>query len=206
MSAQNIYKQLIAAGLSHAGACGMLGNMEAESSLKANIAQRGMTKLTDEQYTTKFDVEPESCYRDAVGYGLCQWTYWSRKQGLYNHCKLLGKSVGDEEAQVSYCIQELKTEYSSLFKFLCSTNDLYTATARICKEFERPAINNIDKRHAFAQKWDKQLATEKWVAPDLSILILQAVLVGNGYNTEISGHKDTAFLATLKEFVKDIGG
>ena len=51
MSAQTIYDDLRKAGMTHEGACAMLGNMQCESSLKPNIAQRGMTNPTDAQYT-----------------------------------------------------------------------------------------------------------------------------------------------------------
>ena len=42
--------------------------------------------------------------------------------------------------------------------------------------------------------------------PDLSVLVLQAVLAYNGYAVDITGHKDDNFFAKLNEFVKDIGG
>ena len=51
MSAQTIYDDLRKAGMTHEGACAMLGNMQCESSLRPNIAQRGMTNLTDAQCT-----------------------------------------------------------------------------------------------------------------------------------------------------------
>ena len=59
-------------------------------------------------------------------------------------------------------------------------------------------------------RWDARCGeldeTGAWFPPDLSILVLQALLVGNGYNTEISGYKDAAFFDKLREFVRDIGG
>ena len=55
MSIKTIYKALIDAGLTPEGACGLMGNMMAESSMKADIAQRGMTALSDEQYTAAAD-------------------------------------------------------------------------------------------------------------------------------------------------------
>lgn len=212
MSAENIYNKLCAVGMSHAGACGMMGNLMAESSLIANIAQRGMTNLTDEQYTEKFNSSPTSCYRDGVGYGLAQWTYWSRKQNLFEFANAKGKSVGDENTQLEFLIHELRIEYSGLFSFLCDTEDMYEATSRICKEFERPAVNNIDRRYEFAQTFDRDLggemaaANKPYFPPDQSILVLQAVLVANGYNVEITGYKSTEFFASLREFVRDIGG
>ena len=49
MSAKTIYDRLRSRGMTVAGACAMLGNMQAESGLKANIAQRSMTTLTDDE-------------------------------------------------------------------------------------------------------------------------------------------------------------
>ena len=208
MSAQTIYNKLRAAGLSHAGACGMLGNLMAESSLISNIAQRGMTKLTDEQYTAKFDMAPEVCYRDGVGYGLAQWTYWTRKKALSEFAISRGVSVGDEKMQADFVAEELRKDYPALFSFLCTTDDLYAATDRVCREYEQPAVNNVDRRHDFAKIFDRDLEVEQvggpYVPPDLSILVLQAVLVGNGYNVEITGYKNDAFYEKLKEFVADI--
>ena len=212
MSAENIYNKLRAAGLSARGACGMMGNLMAESSLIANIAQRGMTNLSDADYTSKYDKSPAACYKDGVGYGLAQWTYWSRKQNLFEFANAKGKSVGDENTQVEFIIHELRTEYSGLFSYLCACEDMYEATSRICKEYERPAVNNIDTRYQYAQTFYKDLggekstATEAFYPPDLSILILQSVLCGNGYETEITGHSNPHFLKTLRRFVTDIGG
>lgn len=56
------------------------------------------------------------------------------------------------ELQVKYAFYELKNDYPQLLEYLCNTNDLYTATARICREFERPAVNNIDARFQAAKK------------------------------------------------------
>lgn len=211
MSEKTIYKILTESGMTPEGACGMLGNMMAESSLKANIAQRGMTKLTDEEYTAKFDRAPETCYRDGIGFGYFQYTFWSRKKGLWEEAQRLGGSVGDEEVQLSYALRELKTEFSGLWDFLCKTDDLYAATDRICREFERPAVNNVDRRYTFAEDFYSRLAQKPEpkkaeFPPDPSIAVLQMVLTYNGYQTEITGYKSTQFLKTLRQFVTDIGG
>ena len=213
MSNQLIYDKLRAAGLTHSGVCGVMGNLMAESSMIANIAQRGMTKLTDKEYTDKYDNYPTTCYRDGVGYGLAQWTYWSRKQELFEFANAKGVSVGDESMQVEFVIHELRKDYSGLFSFLCETDDLYAATDRVCREYERPAFNNVDRRYNFAKVFSDDLAptvavesTDSWSKPDLSVLVLQAVLVGNGYPVEITGVKDAKFLAVMREFLKDMGG
>lgn len=158
MSAETIYRQLRKHGMTAAGACAMLGNMQAESALKSNIAQRGMTQLSDAEYTIRVDNGMRDFARDSVGYGLCQWTYWSRKQALLDYAHSAGRSVGDEEMQVDFCIGELKASYAGLWDFLCSTEDTYGATSRICKEYERPAANNISVRAGYANQFFSRLA------------------------------------------------
>lgn len=161
MSAKTIYDRLRNHGMTVAGACAMLGNMQAESGLKANIAQRGMTALTDDEYTRQADsyaISQAKFVHDGVGYGLCQWTYWSRKKALVEYAHDIGKSVGDEAMQVDFCVGELKASYANLWNFLCTTEDTYEATSRICTEYERPAVNNINTRYSFAQKFQAELA------------------------------------------------
>lgn len=186
-----------------------MGNLMAESSMKSNIAQRGMTELTDEEYTAKFDSEPMACYRDGVGYGLAQWTFWSRKKALYEFAAGRAVSVADEDMQAEFIVHELHRDFPELFSFLCQTVELYAATDRVCREYEKPAVRNVDRRFEFALDFDRSMRTDKSKVkrypPDQSILILQAVLVYNGYNTEISGYKNKDFLQKLREFTEDLG-
>lgn len=226
MSAGFIYNKFVAAGMTHEGACGMLGNMDAESSMIANNLQNsyeGKLGFVDELYTAAVDNGSYKNFaNDKAGYGLCQWTYGPRKKNLLEFANCRGASIGDENMQVDFAIHELRTEYSELWSFLCSTEDMFEATGRICKEFERPAVNNIEARFDFALKWAAELSdgvvqpppatTAKpgsggaWYPPDQSILVLQAVLVANGYNTDITGYKNAHFLEKLREFATDIGG
>ena len=127
-------------------ACAMGGNMYCESTLHSNIAQRGMTSLSDAEYTAAADAGTIDFVHDAVGYGLCQWTYYTRKQKLLEYARAYGTSVGDETMQVKFCLEELRTEYPSLWAYLKTAQTLYEAAARICKEYERPAVNNIQDR------------------------------------------------------------
>lgn len=157
---QKIYNMFKAAGLTHWGACAMLGNFEAESSLKANNLQNSFEKngVGDEVYTMAVD---NGLYKnfvnDRAGYGLAQWTHPDRKRKLLNFVKEANASIGDETTQVEFAIWELQTDFSSLFDFLCSVGaeGLYAACDRICREYEQPEVNNVAARYAYAQKWDK---------------------------------------------------
>lgn len=146
MSQLSILTALVRGGMTPIAACAMGGNMMCESNMQADIAQRGMTTLTDAQYTAAADSGAIDFAHDAVGYGLCQWTYYTRKQALLDYARSCGVSVGDEETQVNFCLKELKTEYRKLWSYLTTTQDLYGAAARICREYERPAVNNIADR------------------------------------------------------------
>jgi hypothetical protein len=160
MSANDIYNVLRNEGMSRNGALAMLGNMDCESNLQSSIAQRGMTKLTDEQYTEKFNSDPESCIKDAVGYGLCQWTYHTRKRNLRQFAANWGVSVGAEDMQAAFACYELKTDYAQLWNYLSVDCDLSTSTSRICTEFERPAVNNIQARYNAALKWQTSISAD----------------------------------------------
>lgn len=158
LSNQSIYLRLVSAGMSPAGACGTMGNMQAESAMRANNAQDGMTRLSDEEYTAAADNGSIDFVYDAVGYGLCQWTFYSRKRELLEFCKAKGVSVGNEAAQVDFCIQEVKEYYPELWSYLKSATGVYEAAERVCKEYERPAVNNIEARAQAANGFYMQFA------------------------------------------------
>lgn len=146
MSQLSILTALVRGGMTPIAACAMGGNMMCESNMQADIAQRGMTTLTDAEYTAAANSGAIDFAHDAIGYGLCQWTYFMRKQRLLEYAKSIGVSVGDETMQVNFCLAELRGEYPALWEYLKVAQDLYGAAARICKEYERPAVNNIADR------------------------------------------------------------
>ena len=158
MDNKSIYDALISYGLSKEGACGLMGNFQAESAMRSNNAQDGMTRLSDEDYTEAANIGEIDFIHDAVGYGLAQWTYWSRKQALMNYAKGLGVSVGDAKMQINFCIKELKTEYKSVWDKLCGSISVYDAASIVCTQYERPAVNNIAVRAKFAEQFYSQFA------------------------------------------------
>lgn len=223
MGAREIYSRLRATGLTHEGACGLMGNMQAESAMQANIAQCGMTALTDAEYTRRADTGELDFAHDAVGYGLCQWTYWSRKQALLDFARWRGTSVGDEGMQTDFCIKELREDYPALWSYLCGTGDVTEAARRVCAEFERPAVNNVDVRAKYAQAFFDTLGGTELpentgsVEPvdDLkerltneSVMHLQSILTAYGYElgtsrcpSGVDGLIGKKTVAALKDFV-----
>ena len=217
MSAKTIYDRLRSHGMTVAGACAMLGNMQAESGNRSNNVE-DRSGMSDAQYTAMVDAGGYDFATDNgahYGYGLCQWTLKSRKVELLQYAKNRGVSVADEDMQVDFAVYELKRDFGGLYKFLCSTDDMYTATDRICREFENPAVKNTAKRYEFAQEWDKEFGGVETPTvsqptqnssrkPSESILILEAVLNANGYTVPTSGFATKEFCDTLEQFAKDI--
>ena len=220
MGAKEIYIKLREAGLTTEGACGLMGNMQAESAMRANNAQDGMTGLTDAEYTAAADAGTIDFVRDATGYGLCQWTYWSRKQALLDFARARGVSVGDEAMQVDFCLDELRTSYPRLLSLLKSTNDIYEAASEVCTVYERPAQKNIAIRADYAQRFyyalsieggtkaDTESDTLKETLTNETVMHLQAILVTCGYNigtqansTGVDGYIGKKTVAAAKDFV-----
>lgn len=195
----------------------MGGNIQAESGIRSNNVE-DRSGMGDAQYTAMVDAGGYDFATDNgkhYGYGLCQWTLKSRKVELLQYAKKRGVSIADEDMQVDFAVHELKRDFSGLYKFLCSTDDIYTATDRICREFENPAVKNTAKRYEFAQEWDKEFGNEEAPIvsqsiqnssrePSESILVLEAVLNANGYAVPTSGFATKQFCDTLEQFAKDI--
>lgn len=217
MSAKTIYDRLRSHGMTHAGACAMGGNIQAESGNRSNNVE-DRSGMSDAQYTAMVDAGGYDFATDNgahYGYGLCQWTLKSRKVELLQYAKNRGVSIADEDMQVDFAVYELKRDFGGLWNFLCSTDDMYTATDRICREFENPAVKNTAKRYEFAQEWDKEFGNggtstvsqptqNSSRKPSESILILEAVLNANGYAIPTSGFATKEFCDTLEQFAKDI--
>ena len=206
----SIYNLLISAGMTPAGACGLMGNVQAESAMRANNAQDGLTKLSDEAYTAAADSGAIDFVHDAVGYGLAQWTYWSRKQALLNFAKARGVSVGDTKMQLDFCTKELREDYREVWGILTSTTDVRTASDAVMLKYERPADQSQVKRsyraglaqtyyNTYGRTYTKaeepvtskpeeveivtvQLKTLKNGATGAQVGTLQVLLNGRGYN------------------------
>lgn len=164
MGASNIYQKLKAAIGNDYGVFGLMGNLMAESGLKANNLQNSYNKklnISDEDYTLVVD---ENAYPDFVadkaGYGLAQWTYWSRKQKLLQYAQAYGCSIGDENMQVDFMIGELMASYPSVLNVLKTATSIREASDCVLTQYERPANQSESvkaKRAAYGEDLMKQL-------------------------------------------------
>lgn len=138
-------------GLNDFAVAGVMGNIFAESGFVSNNLQNTFeSKLghTDASYTAAIDNGTyrygtytnarDSFTHDSAGYGIIQWTYWSRKQALYDYAKSVGKSISDITMQLEFAWKEMQG-YTSMMTALKSATSVRAASDRVLFDFERPA-------------------------------------------------------------------
>lgn len=151
---EEAWAYLIKAGMTDAGAAGMMGNLYAESGiipdrveiLCLNRLAEHQRYYTDKSYTQFVDnntISREEFLHPLpgkqYGYGLAQWTSPGRKAGLYDLCKSRKKSIGDLETQLEFLISELRGSYPSVWNVVTTTNDILQASNIVLAKFEAPA-------------------------------------------------------------------
>ena len=177
---QFIWDKLTAAGLTSAGAAGLLGNLDPESGLNPQNLQNSYEKklgYTDADYTAAVDCGTyDGFVSDCAGYGIAQWTHSSRKAALLAFARARGASIGDLDMQVGYLIKELQSLFPALWRLLCSTASVREASDCVLLQFERPADqsqSNLDRRFAWAQEFYDKFAGGE------SVKLLKCMLTEN---------------------------
>lgn len=125
------------------GVAGLWGNIYAESGGRSNNLQNAYeTKLgyTDATYTTAVDNGSYTNFvKDSAGYGLAQWTYYTRKQALLDYAKNAKKSVGDYATQLAFIYKELSESYAAVLNTLKMAKTVKEASDAVLTQFEAPA-------------------------------------------------------------------
>lgn len=148
-----IWEYLTGKGLNAYAVAGLMGNLYAESGLNSCNLQNSYNKslnMTDAQYTATVDNGSYSNFvHDSAGYGLAQWTYYSRKQALLDCVKAAGKSVGDLDTQLAFLWQELQG-YKSVMATLKAATSVRTASDAVLTGYEKPAdqSESVQKKRA----------------------------------------------------------
>ena len=141
------------------GAAGLMGNLYAESALRPNNLQNAYEKslgMTDEQYTAAVDNGGYNNFvHDSAGYGLAQWTFWSRKEALLNFAHASGKSIGDLDMQLDFLATEI-AGYKTVMEKLRIASTVWEASDAVLTGYERPADQSEaaqERRASFGQKY-----------------------------------------------------
>ena len=228
MSEQEVYNALRAGGLSRWGTLSAMGNFAGESG-NEYIRLEGdfdLSRAKSKAYMEAVDSGRMSRYdfsHDSRGWGLAQWTFSTRKDGLYDLCKSRGVSIGDKQAQNDWFFTELKFSYPGLYSCLqkCDESGLYNAVSRFCIEFENPKVKNIGERYKAALDiaervcdnpapdppaeifWPPRILQKGDKGPDVKVL--QSILSARGYDVTIDGDFGSGTEAAVVAFKESEG-
>lgn len=157
-----IGQKCVAAGMTLAGAAGVLSNIQYESVFSSiNVEDRyhSDTGKSDEYYTNMVDTNPSYDFVNDggrhYGYGLCQWTYPPRKKEMRQYFKSKGVSIGDRDTQIEFMVMEMKRDYRDVWNACSASNSPYNCAYLYCIKFENPANAQAQAtyRGNNAQRW-----------------------------------------------------
>ena len=173
-------------GLSNYAVAGIMGNLYAESSIRPNNLQNSYERrleLSDEEYTAAVDSgEYQEFASDGAGYGLAQWTWWKRKEGLYNFAKETNRSVGDLTLQLEYLWRELRDDYPAVLNALSIASSVRDASNAFLFQFEKPADQSgavQQKRAEFGQTY-----LDRYALPFMVRVTTEKLNIRKGPGTE----------------------
>ena len=136
-------------GLPYDGIAALMGNLYAESFCVPYIVQSNTSPpfTYSINYTNDVTSGVISEYDfvhngpNGGGYGLAQWTYKTRKQGLYDMFQSEGfTSIGDKTLACKFLWTELQTSYKNVWDYLCRTDvSMQDKTKYVLFNFENPA-------------------------------------------------------------------
>lgn len=147
-----IWNTLKAAIGNEYGVAGLMGNLYAESGCTPYACQPSRPYSTCMTYIGKVDRHEISetgfvhhgcsstggIAQGQGGFGLAQWTYYTRKQNLYNYWLTQGGSIGDLDMQLRFLIIELQTNYSDVWNVLINAQSVKQASDYVLHHFEKP--------------------------------------------------------------------
>jgi hypothetical protein len=157
-----IWNTLKAAIGNEYGVAGLMGNLYAESGCTPYACQPSRPYSTCMTYIGKVDRHEISetgfvhhgcsstggVAQGQGGFGLAQWTYYTRKQSLYDYWLTQGGSIGDLGMQLRYLIIELQTNFSDVWNVLVNAQSVKEASDYVLHHFEKPddqssAVENV---------------------------------------------------------------
>ena len=134
-----------------------MGNLKGDSNIQSVFYDNSFKKqlgLTDEEYVNKVnngEYSEKKFVYDGIGFGLAQWTYYTRKKALYDMCR---GNIGDMKCQVKYLLAELKTYFGKLYPELKTLTDVRKCALKVFYDFGNYAMGvNPKKRIEYANDY-----------------------------------------------------
>lgn len=179
------------------GVAGLMGNLAAESGLRPDNLQNNCEKklgMSDAEYVKAVDglrYQKDSFVSDKAGFGIAQWSYWSRKKGLYEYAENTGRSIADLDMQLEYLMREMAHDYKDVYNALLCARSVREASDVVLLKYEKPAnqsAENCAARAAVGQKYYDQFAVvDRMNAKAEKIVELAKERLGCPYKLGASG-------------------
>lgn len=190
-NAEKIWNFCKLKGMNDYGCSAVLGSFDCESGLNPmNLEDQYQRKLgfTDASYAEAVDSGRYTNFvRDCAGFGLAQWTWWTRKQNLLNFAKDQGASIADLEMQLDFFIKELEGSFPSVLSTLKNAASVLQASNAMLLKYECPADTSTSAqslRASYAQKYYDRFAG----SPAEVKYNMGYITVKKGSSTKLSDH------------------
>ena len=131
------------------GTAALMGNLQAESGIIPYRLQGDFTSTYYKSinYTDNVNsgvISRDEFIHDGKGYGLAQWTYYTRKEALYDAWQNSGyASIGDIRFQVSFLLNEIQSSYPTVYSAIVNATNIRDASDIVLVQFENPADQSL---------------------------------------------------------------
>lgn len=209
---KKIWDFLKSKGLNDFAVAGIMGNLRAESALSPINLQNSFEKklgYNDITYTQAVDNGIYNNFvHDGAGYGLAQWTYYSRKQNLLVYARNRKVSIGDLQMQLEFLWKEMQN-YSTMMKELNTATTVRDASNSFLFRFERPADqggDEQDKRAEYGLEYYNKFSGKTPTETAKEVKKLYRVQVG-AFRDKSNAEKRAKYLADIgiKAIIKQAG-
>lgn len=183
------------------GIAALMGNMWAESGCTPYACQPSRPKNVCLTYIEEVDnnriteyqfvhggCSPTGGYTSTqLGFGLCQWTETSRKQGLHdkvfpNYPNMGGESIGNIYLQLSYVLDEIDSSGFSRVKSILTTSHSINDCSDIVLEVYENPQNQSQAVHQLRRTYSTQVYNT-YASPSPTDLYIYLYIDGNGTAT-----------------------
>lgn len=167
-NSEKMYHFMKRYGMPDCGIFGLMGNINCESGFNPRNLEdyyENKTTWTDDSYIAAVDAGTYTKFgEDRYGFGICQWTWPTRKLALLDYAKSKGVSIGDYEMQMEFLVKELQQQYPSVWSKLMSATSILEASNAVLFGFECPLDQSIamqNKRAAYGKSLYEKIIVNK---------------------------------------------
>lgn len=154
-----IWDYLYAATGNEYGTAGLMGNLQAESGLIPYRLEGDFSSgyTASIRYTNKVDtgVIDRAGFQDGQGYGLAQWTWYTRKADMWDYWQAnwYPTSIGDIDFELDYLVHDLTVNYPAVWNTLVNATSVDQASDVVLYSYEAPGDPDSKKmqRRALGQ-------------------------------------------------------